>query len=125
MLTLAYPPTVNHYWKAYAATDGVRFHICDAGKTFRKLVGQQVMLARTQARAAGITFPIKGPLFVCAFVFPPDRRPRDLDNILKPLCDSLEHAGVIENDKDIDVLLVKRCSRHPGGRVDVSITQTI
>ena len=33
--------------------------------------------------------------------FPPDRRRRDLDNILKCLFDSLQHAGVFEDDSQI------------------------
>ena len=35
---------------------------------------------------------------------PPDKRRRDLDNIVKPLCDLLEHSGVLKNDSLIHEL---------------------
>ena len=45
-------------------------------------------------------------LFICAF--PPDKRHRDLDNILKALEDSLQHAEVYKNDYQIDSIYIKR-----------------
>jgi crossover junction endodeoxyribonuclease RusA len=38
----------------------------------------------------------------------PDRRRRDLDNAMKPLLDALQHAGVYEDDSQIDRLLIER-----------------
>jgi crossover junction endodeoxyribonuclease RusA len=40
--------------------------------------------------------------------FPPDRRQRDLDNLQKPALDAMEHAGVYQDDSQIDLLLTRR-----------------
>jgi crossover junction endodeoxyribonuclease RusA len=41
---------------------------------------------------------LKKPLAVEVYFFLPDRRKRDIDNMLKTLWDVLEKAGVVEND---------------------------
>jgi crossover junction endodeoxyribonuclease RusA len=53
--------------------------------------------------------------------FPPDRRRRDLDNIQKPVLDALEHAGVYEDDSQIDLLVTCRREVVPGGRILVMV----
>jgi len=53
--------------------------------------------------------------------FPPDRRRRDLDNLMKSTQDALEHAGVYEDDGQIDLLSVQRRSVLPDGQIVVSI----
>jgi len=40
--------------------------------------------------------------------FPPDKRRRDLDNLIKAIQDSLQYAGVYEDDSQIDYLTIKR-----------------
>ena len=55
--------------------------------------------------------------------YPPDRRRRDLDNLLKCTQDSLAHAGVYEDDSQIDVLVVVRCNPVPSGRVTVRLQE--
>ena len=49
-----------------------------------------------------------GRLSVHITAYPPDKRPRDLDNIAKTTLDAMQHAGVYDNDSQIDVLLVRR-----------------
>lgn len=51
---------------------------------------------------------LTGRLGICLDAYPPDKRRRDLDNILKPLLDSLVHAGLIEDDSQFDELHVLR-----------------
>jgi crossover junction endodeoxyribonuclease RusA len=41
---------------------------------------------------------ITEPFKLTVFVERPDRRKRDLDNLLKPILDLLGHYGLIEND---------------------------
>jgi crossover junction endodeoxyribonuclease RusA len=52
---------------------------------------------------------------------PPDKRRRDLDNILKCLLDSLTHAGVWDDDSQVDELAVIRGEIVPGGKVKVVV----
>lgn len=53
--------------------------------------------------------------------YPPDKRKRDLDNLIKPLFDSMTEYGVFDDDSQIDEFSIKRCSIQKGGRIDVSI----
>jgi crossover junction endodeoxyribonuclease RusA len=54
----------------------------------------------------------------------PDHRRRDLDNILKALQDSLQDAGVYNDDHQIDDLRITRTSPHKPGWVDVDVTES-
>ena len=47
-------------------------------------------------------------LSVLINAYPPDRRKRDLDNILKSLLDALQHARVYPDDSQIDRLTIIR-----------------
>ena len=53
--------------------------------------------------------------------FPPDRRRRDLDNLPKAVQDSIAHAGVFEDDSQIDLLIVRRCEPVKWGKAVVRI----
>ena len=53
---------------------------------------------------------------------PPDKRRRDLDNILKALLDSLVHAGVLIDDEIIDELHIIRLPPAAPGTVFITIT---
>jgi crossover junction endodeoxyribonuclease RusA len=53
--------------------------------------------------------------------FPPDRRRRDLDNLAKPTLDALEHAGVYEDDSQIDLLIIRRQDVVRGGSLQVAV----
>lgn len=52
--------------------------------------------------------------------YPARGRP-DLDNRLKPLLDALEHAGIYDNDRQIDDLRIRRKHNVKGGRVIVQL----
>ncbi len=51
---------------------------------------------------------LEGRLAVHITLFPPDRRKRDVDNILKALLDACEHAGCYDSDSQIDELHIVR-----------------
>jgi len=67
--------------------------------------------------------PIEGKVKVHIDVFPPDKRKRDLDNINKCLLDSIQHAGIIKDDYDIDYLSMRRCEVFEGGKVRIEISE--
>lgn len=108
-LTLPWPPSINNYWlhKRTGQT-----YLAKAGREYRE---------RVQIAAMGEPGPLKGRLFVKVEAYPPDRRQRDIDNILKALLDALEHSGVYVNDNQIDRLHVERREVISGGGVYVTI----
>lgn len=107
-VTLPYPPSVNHYW--LLNRNGSR-RISERGNVFR---------AAVQARCPGIR-QIAGPVAVSVRAHPPDKRRRDLDNILKSLLDALQHALLIEDDSNVAELHIVRQEIIPGGAVMVEI----
>lgn len=110
-LTLPYPPTVNHYWGQV----GSKKFLGKKGKEFRESVFLCVYAAQ-QGR-------LDARLHMEVYLYPPDNRKRDVDNVLKPLLDALEHAGTYENDSQIDKLCVTRMEVTKGGSCDVVITE--
>lgn len=111
---LPYPPSVNMYWRH---TKAGRHYISKEGQSFRELVMWIVA-------QGGRIKPLTTKLSVDVQISPPDNRRRDLDNTLKTLLDALEHAGVYENDYQIDRLCVSRCAiDKPAGNCVVKIEE--
>ncbi|MCC7407526.1 MAG: RusA family crossover junction endodeoxyribonuclease [Phycisphaeraceae bacterium] len=108
---LPFPPSVNHYWRHFRG----RMVISEQGRRYRETV--RIALAAMNVR------PAKGCVAVRVEAFPPDRRRRDLDNLLKALCDALEHGGAFLNDSQIVWLLIRRAAVVPGGKVVVRIRE--
>ena len=65
---------------------------------------------------------LAGRLAVDIELYPPDRRKIDIDNRIKALLDVMEHAGVYEDDSQIDKLTVERRAIEKHGAVVVKIT---
>jgi crossover junction endodeoxyribonuclease RusA len=57
-----------------------------------------------------------GPVQVCIVASPPDKRQRDLDNLLKCLLDSLTKAGLWDDDSQVRSLTIV-WSDGVGGRI--------
>ena len=109
-LTVPWPPSCNHYWRHARG----RTYVSEAGTAYRRAV---VALFRGRFKA------LKGRLHVVVKLYPPDKRRRDVDNSAKALLDALAHAGVYQDDSQIDLLTLERCERKPGGAVFVEIAE--
>lgn len=106
-LVLPWPPSINHYWRHARG----RHYISNEGEAYRSGVKRRFQGDRFgEARVS-----------VEIIAHPPDRRRRDLDNVLKALLDSLAHAGVYADDSQIDRLSVRRSEMVPGGMVVVCV----
>lgn len=113
VIELPWPPSVNHYWRR----QGSRYFVSSEGKSYR----DELFYRCTRYRGK---FALKQRLQVTIDAYPPDKRRRDLDNILKSLLDSLQYAGVYEDDSQIDWLTIKRNSCRDG-KVIVKITECL
>lgn len=88
------------------------------GRAYRQAVADQVMLQHVPRHT------LKGKLGISIAAHPPDRRARDLDNLLKGILDGIQHAGVIENDSAIDDLRILRGGlAAPRGRIVVVLDE--
>ena len=89
-LTLPWPPSMNTYWRTFKG----RMIISAKGRAYREAVIEQVML---QGGLKGY----QGKMVVEIEAYRPDKRKRDLDNLLKAALDGCTHAGVWEDDSNI------------------------
>lgn len=103
-----FPPSGNHF---YTVAHG------------RKIIskeGRKWIKAAIES-AAEADSHVAGSLEVTMWVYPPDMRRRDLDNIIKCVLDVGQKAGLFEDDSQIDVLHVYRCDPKFAGHVSVEI----
>lgn len=98
LLTTPWPPTGN----TNVRHGNGGHYLTPAHKAFRAHVAvNAVSIGVHRAR-------LNGSLSVEIHATPPDKRARDLDNIAKPILDALQAAGVIESDRLVDRLMVRR-----------------
>ena len=113
---LDWPPTVNTYWKPTlkGRYGGISMRLSERGRKYKDQAYLQML---EQKVAKGLT----GRIEVLIDAYPPDRRKRDLDNILKPLGDVMQEYGVFLDDEQIDILIIRR--RGKGGCVDIHVSE--
>ena len=110
-LQLPYPPTANTYYRKW----NNRMVISARGREY----------AREVAAIVGKMKPLRCRIAVIVVVAVPDRRKRDIDNLTKPLFDSLTKAGVWVDDSQVDFYSMERVGITPGGACSVVITEYI
>lgn len=108
---LPYPPSINHYY-AHASN---RVILGAKGKSYRRDVALLLHLHRGHCGDKRLAITIN--------VFPPDKRKRDLDNILKSTIDALQHAAIFDDDNQIDMLTVIRRDVIKGGSLAIWINE--
>ena len=109
-ITLPWPPSINHYWRHV----GKKVLISAKGRQYRRMIQELAVVERWP------TFGGKR-LRVQILAYPPDKRRRDLDNMLKVTLDSLQHAGIYTDDSQIDDLRISRGLHDGSGEMIVSI----
>jgi len=98
VIELPYPIhiSINNY---YVRTFG--------GYSLNPLVRSYKAVAVKAVKAAG-RLPMRGRLRATLDLYPPDHKKRDLDNVLKPILDSLLAGGAFGDDFQIELLVVQR-----------------
>ena len=101
------PPSVNNYW------------IKGANKTNRL----SLRAKHFTAVMARFVNPCRydGKVSVNIEYAPPDAKTRDIDNIVKPIFDSLSKCGLILDDKQVDKLVVERLPVEKGGKLVIYV----
>lgn len=115
ILTLPWPPSNNHY---YTVARGRKI-LSAAGRKY--LADAKVHILAQNWRPP--RKPLTGRLVVQIVAYPPDKRARDLDNLLKPILDSCQGGGLFENDSQIDNLRIRRDEQIITGAITVEITE--
>ena len=110
VLNLPYPPSVNHL---YINARGRRFPNAKA-KAYKTAVQEYVAEYRTPKFN-------NAKIALIVWAYPPDKRKRDISNLLKIIEDSLQDAGVFDDDFNIDFIEIKRCEIKKGGGLKVMI----
>lgn len=110
-LELPFPPSMNHAWRRV----GNKTIISKSGRQYREDVAYACLVQRAKR--------IDGRLGVHILLRPPNRVRRDVDNFCKQTLDALTHAGVWEDDSQIDDLHISRGDVLAGGLAVVTIRE--
>ena len=110
VLNLPYPPSVNHM---YTNARGRRFPNAMA-RAYKIAISEYVAEFRVPKFE-------DAKLSLVIWAYPPDRRKRDISNLLKIIEDSLQDAGVFDDDFNIDAIEIKRGAIKKGGGLLVMI----
>ena len=113
ILHLPWPPTINSYYKM---TRQMQRYLDPKVREFRQKVADC-----TNEQAPGLT--LDTPLFMEVYLYPPDRRKRDLDNYMKGLLDAITEAGLWTDDSLVDQLFIYRGEIVKLGAVRVEISE--
>ena len=115
-LTLPYPPSVNNL---YATVNG-RKVLSKKGREYHEAVCVSVSKQLPVGSGFG-----KARISYRISAFPPDKRRRDLSNLIKVLEDALTYAGIWADDSQVDDLRVIRGAPASGGSVFIEIEECL
>lgn len=114
-LTLPYPPSANKLWRAVQGRNIKSGH-------YREWLSRCVAcIAMHQPEK------LTGPYVLTIVATPPDRRARDIDNLIKPTSDALALAGVVSNDSQCRSVLAMWSDEPPvpHGKVVVTVAGAV
>ena len=110
MINLPFPPTINTY---YTVSRGRKI-LSKKGRAWQKeALGWLMEQGAPKGR--------EGVYSVMIHVCPPDNRKRDIDNLIKPLLDSLVDYGVLPDDSMVHDLRIQRFDPVKGGKVEMTV----
>ena len=111
-LTLPWPPSVNRLWRMGKGN----WYSTDQYRNFQKIVYYSVNLSRR------LKFEDTATLGVNLYAYPPDKRKRDLDGLLKATLDSLQHSGLFKDDSMIKRLFLEMRDPDPEKKGKILLT---
>ena len=102
-LSLPYPPSTNQLYRtAGYGRDGKRRGRIKTQRylTWLRAAGNEVLAQRQK--------PLRGPVVLAINVRAPDKRRRDISNLIKAVEDLLVEHGLIQDDSNVAKLIVER-----------------
>lgn len=97
ILNLPFPPSVNTYYRRGAHAT----YMSKQGRDYKKAVAEYISQSNTpKLGTARLSLEI--------VLWPKDKRKYDIDNRIKALLDSLQDAGVFDDDEQIDQINIYR-----------------
>jgi crossover junction endodeoxyribonuclease RusA len=112
-LTLPYPPSANHYKGITCQKGKAKTYLKTKAKQYHNLIQELTINTPTIP-------PI--PTKATIITHPPDNRKRDLGNVEKVLLDSLQRAGILPDDAQINELhIIRSTPKPPYGLVHVTL----
>lgn len=108
-LTLPYPPSTNAIWRQVD------------GRTLVSKKYRQWMATALSLVALAHAGQVSGGFKVTITAHRPDRRRRDLDNLLKPILDCLVKAQVVEDDSKAKAIAIEWADDEPSERAGVDV----
>lgn len=107
---LPWPPSANRYWRNFRG----RMVISKEAREYRTRIGyQKSQLPQVKSGAR---------LEINMLAYPPDRRKRDIDNLIKITLDALE-KGLGFNDCQVDKLSIERKEVVENGLMNLKIRE--
>lgn len=111
-LHLPYPPTANTIW--IRARKGMRRS--EGYMSWLEKAGWEVKQQRPSK--------VAGPYALSLIATRPDKRKRDLDNLLKPVSDLLVKMGIVADDSLCESISARWVTGEPGVQVTVEAMKT-
>lgn len=98
-ITLTYPPSANRLWRA---VNGRQIKSAE----YRAWLLENQQIQSVERRLAGLTTvpTIDGAYSMLVVAVAPDKRRRDLDNLLKPVGDLIQQLGLVADDANCRAL---------------------
>ena len=110
MLVLPFPPSVNTYWRNFRG----RMVLSEKGRAYKQAIAEYV--SENNVPKYG-----EQKLKITMILQPRDKRKIDIDNRIKCVLDSLQDAGVFDDDFHVDELHVMRGEQVKGGKLLLTI----
>ena len=108
-IELPWPPSANRYWRR----KGHIIHVSTEAKNYKNQVAWILLPHKIKI--------ISDRIYLNIEAYPPDKRMRDLDNLIKITLDSLQYARLFENDEQIDKISIERKEVVKSGKIIVSL----
>ena len=109
---IPYPPTTNRYWITKQSRNGYSKTVTRRKEAIQYVEDVYYLIRSQQCKAL-----TSKHLRLELYVYPPDLKKRDLDNLCKAVLDALQRAGIYGDDFYIQQLYLQRMEVKKHGEI--------